>query len=81
MMYRECPDCGAHLDFGEKCDCRSEAAKRERFYMENMRTNPVTGQMSFNWEEEKNEKTANKCGGSIGAVLHISYSIPGELCG
>ena len=21
MMYKECPDCGAHLDLGEKCDC------------------------------------------------------------
>lgn len=27
MQYRECPDCGAHLDPGERCDCRQE--KRE----------------------------------------------------
>lgn len=26
MYYKTCPHCGAHLDFGEKCDCR---AKRE----------------------------------------------------
>jgi len=23
MMYKICPDCGSHLDFGEKCDCKS----------------------------------------------------------
>ncbi len=24
MYYRVCPDCGAHLDPGEKCDCENE---------------------------------------------------------
>lgn len=28
MMYDECPDCGASLDPGEKCDCQSEAKKK-----------------------------------------------------
>lgn len=23
MKYKVCPDCGAHLDFGEKCGCRT----------------------------------------------------------
>lgn len=27
MKYAICPDCGAHLDFGEVCDCRNEAYK------------------------------------------------------
>ena len=22
-QYITCPDCGAHLDHGEKCDCKS----------------------------------------------------------
>lgn len=22
--YRECPNCGAHLDPGERCDCNNE---------------------------------------------------------
>lgn len=22
--YKECPHCGAHLDSGEKCECRAE---------------------------------------------------------
>lgn len=26
MCYRVCPYCGAHLDFGEKCDCTEKAA-------------------------------------------------------
>lgn len=29
--FRECPDCGAHLDPGERCDCEEEnKAKTER---------------------------------------------------
>ena len=23
-QYITCPDCGAHLDHGEKCDCKQE---------------------------------------------------------
>lgn len=34
MYYTECPECGATLDPGEKCDCRESEVKkdvRERF--------------------------------------------------
>lgn len=24
MQYKTCPHCGAHLDFGERCDCGDE---------------------------------------------------------
>lgn len=24
MRYKTCPDCGAHLDPGERCDCRNK---------------------------------------------------------
>lgn len=24
MYYKVCPDCGAHLDPGERCDCQNE---------------------------------------------------------
>lgn len=24
MQYQTCPRCGAHLDFGERCDCGDE---------------------------------------------------------
>lgn len=26
-MYHICPDCGSHLDPGEKCDCQKAQAK------------------------------------------------------
>lgn len=25
MKYKECPECGAHLDYGEVCDCKKDA--------------------------------------------------------
>lgn len=28
MKYNICPDCGAHLDFGEACNCKEEAETR-----------------------------------------------------
>ena len=24
MKFNECPYCGAHLDFGEACDCKAQ---------------------------------------------------------
>ena len=30
MMYRICPDCGSHLDSGEKCDCKAEQEQEAR---------------------------------------------------
>lgn len=31
MKYRICPDCGAHIDHGERCDCgdRHEQVEQE----------------------------------------------------
>jgi len=28
--YRECPNCGAHLDPGEACDCEKTLATKDR---------------------------------------------------
>ena len=28
-QYKICPDCGAHLDPGEKCDCKKENNDKE----------------------------------------------------
>lgn len=30
MKYRVCPDCGAHLDPGERCDCKSDCETKEK---------------------------------------------------
>ena len=46
-QYNTCPLCHANLDFGEKCDCQSEARRIEEFYANKMAANPVTGQYSF----------------------------------
>ena len=29
-QYKICPDCGAHLDPGEKCDCGKEENKHDK---------------------------------------------------
>lgn len=29
MIYKVCPNCGAHLDHGEKCDCECERGETE----------------------------------------------------
>lgn len=28
-QYNTCPHCGAHLDFGERCDCQQERGTAE----------------------------------------------------
>lgn len=30
MPYKECPNCGAHLDHGEHCDCEKGEKEDER---------------------------------------------------
>ena len=48
--FRECPDCGAHLDAGETCDCKQEARPVERVPMTLVaicrETDPDTGEIS-----------------------------------
>lgn len=34
MMYRTCPYCGAHLDFGESCECTSDTEQETDFSRE-----------------------------------------------
>lgn len=29
MLYKTCPDCGANLDPGEKCDCKERSPHKE----------------------------------------------------
>lgn len=39
LRYTVCPYCGAHLDYGEKCDCRREAETQR----EETETGPFAG--------------------------------------
>lgn len=34
MYYNVCPDCSAHLDPGEECDCKKEQMKRQQILQE-----------------------------------------------
>jgi hypothetical protein len=34
MCYKTCPNCGAHLDCGERCDCEEKAVKITRALLE-----------------------------------------------
>lgn len=73
--YRVCPLCHANLDFGEKCDCESEAAEREKLFIEGTRINPITGQMSFDWggKDTKNEvETTNQHRGGHRSISRFS---------
>lgn len=76
-FYHTCPLCGSNLDPGEKCDCESETAMREQFFMESTRTNPITGQMSFDLDgkESSNEaEITNKHRSSRRIVGHFGNS-------
>lgn len=35
MKYMICPQCGAHLDFGESCDCGEEKKRDKQKGVEN----------------------------------------------
>ncbi len=52
--YDVCPNCGSHLDPGEKCDCKEETERKEEkiHKIQNMLNMGQNGQMqmSFVWE-------------------------------
>ncbi len=52
-FYRVCPSCGANLDPGEKCDCEKVRKEKREKLEKIIRTNPYTGQLSFNFEGRK----------------------------
>lgn len=47
--YHICQNCGAHLDPGETCDCRSEETKRKEFFEGILKADSDTGQVTFNF--------------------------------
>lgn len=48
--FRICPECGAHLDPDEKCDCRDQRKRTEQYFEKRIRADPGTGQMSFRFD-------------------------------
>lgn len=45
--YKVCPDCGAALDPGEKCDCQQEKEQKQDFFRSRLKMEPDGGQLSF----------------------------------
>lgn len=51
--YRTCPDCGATLDPGERCDCqdkkKEEQERRANLFVKERDSDQIT----FNWLQEE----------------------------
>lgn len=45
--YNVCPDCGANLDPGEKCDCKNERIRSREFFARKIRMESGTQQLAF----------------------------------
>ena len=43
--YNTCPDCGAHLDPGESCDCKDRIEEKQRKPAVPMEVEQHTGQL------------------------------------
>lgn len=55
MFYKTCRFCGAHLDPGERCECRNEEiAKKQRFM--SLFESGKDGQIQIKMEDYKNER-------------------------
>lgn len=50
--YNICPNCNAHLDPGEKCNCKEPDRKRTEYFANHLKTSSVTGQIEFKWDAE-----------------------------
>lgn len=59
--YKICPDCGATLDPGEKCDCRAEAAKNQEFFSRYLKVEPKAGQMVFVFDNKEVRHEEKSC--------------------
>ena len=71
-MYRICPDCGATLDPGERCDCQDEArAQSEEYERQRRRAHELLDKLNdpdvvarayrhlqYLWIHQDNEKAA-----------------------
>lgn len=53
MQYKVCPNCGAHLDSGERCDCQDEKETPKE---------PKNDEEASTNEEERNFPRCRNCG-------------------
>ena len=45
--YNVCPDCGASLDPGEKCDCQEESEEKQEYFSQHLKMEPGARQLAF----------------------------------
>lgn len=55
MFYKICRFCGAHLDPGERCECRNEEIIKKQRFMSFFESGK-DGQMQIKMEGYKNER-------------------------
>lgn len=51
MKYRECPECGAHLDPGEMCDCIKKEDTSAGTEASSKRNEPVSSILASTWPD------------------------------
>ena len=52
-FYNICPQCRAHLDPGEKCDCEMEDEKEKKEREQMLVVEKGTNQLAFRWPSER----------------------------
>lgn len=55
MFYQTCRFCGAHLDPGERCECRNEEIVKKQRFM-SLFESGKDGQIQIKMEDYKNER-------------------------
>ena len=60
-FYKICPDCGASLDPGEKCDCREEAEKKQEFFSQHLKMEPGARQLAFVFDSREGRYEKKMC--------------------
>ena len=56
-----CSDCGAHLDPGEKCDCKQKEQEKKEFYNRHLKIEPNTRQLRFAFGNGERNYESKSC--------------------
>ena len=68
--YRICPDCGAHLDSGERCECRQEYARKELIAAVLQMPDGECAALLEMWRQRKNATALQRNDGQVERDLH-----------